>query len=407
MKPILSSAYTNKWVLLSAFFLPLWPVAAMIMWGLTALTRLLDKDDRRTILTGFRSNKLLWGLPIFYGIHILGLIHTSNFSYAGLDLQTKLTFLLLPFVIGTLQLRGNDLRNIKIGFTIGCLLSCAIMLFYAIYQYTTTHHTNWFFYTDYSSLFMHPTYLTMYLSVAVYFVLERLLQTTNRTQGIIVGAELFFLLANSILLSARTALATTLLLTIVFAFIAIREKKFSTAARTGWIIAIGCSILFYVGMNRINNRFTQVEEAIVQQSEQATVHNSTTGRIEIWKESLVLLQDNWIIGTGTGDIKDELLKSYAEHQFTYGLERKLNSHNQFLQTWLALGIAGLLSLVALLLIPLIKTRISTDNAFLFLVGIITLNAMTESILEVQKGVFFLSFFSSLMLNRTNKSDIPN
>lgn len=254
---------------------------------------------------------------------------------------------------------------------------------------------------------MHPTYLTMYLSVAVYFVLERLLQTTNRTQGIIVGAELLFLLANSILLSARTALATTLLLTIVFAFIAIREKKFSVAARTGWFLAIGCSILFYVGMNKINNRFTQVEEAIVQQSDQATVHNSTTGRIEIWKESLVLLQDNWMIGTGTGDIKDELLKSYAAHQFTYGLERKLNSHNQFLQTWLALGIAGLLSLVALLLIPLIKTRISTDNAFLFLVGIITLNAMTESILEVQKGVFFLSFFYSLMLNQTNKSHIPN
>lgn len=407
MKPIQSSAYTNKWVLLSAFFLPLWPVAAMIMWGLTALTRLLDKDDRRIILTGFRSNKLLWGLPIFYGIHILGLIHTSNFSYAGLDLQTKLTFLLLPFVIGTLQLRGNDLRKIKIGFTAGCLLSCTIMLFYAIYRYTNSHQTTFFFYTDYSSLFMHPTYLTMYLSVAVYFVFERLIQTTNRTQGIIVGSELFFLLANSILLSARTALATTLLLTIVFAFISFREKKFSAAARTGWFLAIGCSILFYIGMNRINNRFTQVEEAIVQQSDQATVHNSTTGRIEIWKESLALLQDNWIIGTGTGDIKDELLKSYAAHQFTYGLERKLNSHNQFLQTWLCLGIAGLLVLIALLVIPLLKSRISTDNAFLFLAGIITLNAMTESILEVQKGVFFLSFFYSLLLIRPSKTTINN
>ena len=407
MQPIQSSSFANKWVLLSAFFLPLWPVASMITWGLTALSRLLDKEDRRTILTGFRNNKLLWGLPVFYGIHILGLIHTSNFSYAGLDLQTKLTFLLLPFVIGTLQLRGNDLRNIKIGFTAGCLLSCMIMLFYAIYRYTTTHQTNWFFYTDYSSLFMHPTYLTMYLGVAVYFVLERLLQTSNRTQGMIVGAELLFLLANSILLSARTALATTLILTIVFAILALREKKFTTAVRTGWTFAIGCSLLFYIGMNKINNRFTQVEDAIVQQSGQETAHNSTTGRIEIWKESLALLQENWIIGTGTGDIKDELLKSYAAHQFTYGLERKLNSHNQFLQTWLCLGIAGLLVLIALLFIPLLKSRISTDNAFLFLAGIITLNAMTESILEVQKGVFFLSFFYSLLLIRPTNTTIKN
>ena len=124
----------------------------------------------------------------------------------------------------------------------------------------------------------------------------------------IVGAELLFLLANSILLSARTALATTLILTIVFAILALREKKFTTAVRTGWTFAIGCSLLFYIGMNKINNRFTQVEDAIVQQSGQETAHNSTTGRIEIWKESLALLQENWIIGTGTGDIKDELLK---------------------------------------------------------------------------------------------------
>lgn len=407
MQPIQSSSITNKWVLLSAFFLPLWPVASMITWGLTAITRLLDKEDRRTILAGFRSNKLLWGLPVFYGIHILGLIHTSNFSYAGLDLQTKLTFLLLPLVIGTLQLRGNDLRNIKIGFTAGCLLSCAIMLFYAIYRYTNSHQPTFFFYTDYSSLFMHPTYLTMYLSVAVYFVLERLLQTSNRTQGLIVGAELFFLLANCILLSARTALATTILLTILFAILAIREKIFTKPARTGWLLAMGCSVLFYIGMNRINNRFTQVEDAIVQQSGQETAHNSTTGRIEIWKESLALLQDNWMIGTGTGDIKDELLKSYAAHQFTYGLERKLNSHNQFLQTWLCLGIAGILCLVGLLLLPLRKSGFRTENAFFFLAVIITLNAMTESILEVQKGVFFLSFFYSLLLIRPSNTTIYN
>lgn len=401
------TAFTNKWVLLSAFFLPLWPVASMITWGLAAFTRLSDNTGRQTMFSGIRNNKLLWGLPVFYLLHLIGLSYTSNFSYAGLDLQTKLTFLLLPLVIGTIEFKGNDLRNIKIGFTAGCLLASAVMLIYAIYRYSTTEQLNVFFYTDYSSPFMHPTYLTMYLSVAVYFVLERLLQTTNRTQGFIVGAELFFLLANCILLSARTALATTILLTLVFALLAIREKKFNTAARSGWLLTISCSILFYLGMNQLNNRFTQVEEAIVQEAGTQKVHNSTTGRLEIWKESLALLQDNWIIGTGTGDIKDELLKSYAEHQFTYGLERKLNSHNQFLQTWLCLGIAGLLVLVALLFLPLLQTLISTENAFLFLVGIITLNAMTESILEVQKGVFFLSFFYSLFLNRPVNSTIHN
>lgn len=401
------SAFTTKGVVLSAFFLLLWPVASMIIWGLTAFTRLLDISERQTMLSGFRNNKLLWGLPIFYLLHLIGLTYTSNFSFAGLDLQTKLTFLLLPLLIGTLEFKGNDLRKIKIGYTAGCLLASAFMLVYTIYRFYTTGQLNVFFYTDYSSPFMHPTYLTMYLSVAVYFVLERLLQTTKRTQGFIVGAELFFLLANCIMCSARTALATTILLTLVFALFAYREKKFTTAARSGWLFAMCCSILFYLCMNKLNNRFTQVEEAILQQAGNQKVHNSTTGRLEIWKECLALLQDNWIIGTGTGDIKDELLKSYAEHQFTYGLERKLNPHNQFLQTWLCLGIAGLLVLIGLLFLPLLNSRISTQNAFLFLVGIITLNAMTESILEVQKGVFFLSFFYSLFLNRLVISTIHN
>ena len=33
-------------------------------------------------------------------------------------------------------------------------------------------------------------------------------------------------------------------------------------------------------------------------------------RFEIWKNSLALIRENLIVGTGTGDIKDELMLQY-------------------------------------------------------------------------------------------------
>ena len=81
---------------------------------------------------------------------------------------------------------------------------------------------------------------------------------------------------------------------------------------------------------------------------------------------------------------------------TGALEHKLNAHSQFLQTGIALGIPGLSALVAMLLVPL-SLRRNRFILFISLTVIMTLNFLVESMLEVQAGVIFYAYFSSLLL----------
>jgi len=65
------------------------------------------------------------------------------------------------------------------------------------------------------------------------------------------------------------------------------------------------------------------------------------------------LAENYIIGTGTGDSKDELVKEYEKRGMTGALEHKLNAHNEFYQVFVSLGIIGFLLFLTSLFYPLV------------------------------------------------------
>jgi O-antigen ligase len=99
---------------------------------------------------------------------------------------------------------------------------------------------------------------------------------------------------------------------------------------------------------------------------------------------------------GTGDIKDELKKVYKEREYIYPYERNYNAHNQYLQTWAALGTIGLLSLLGIFGLCVLE-GLFRGNYFFFLLTVnVAVACVTESILEVQAGVVFLTFFVALV-----------
>jgi O-antigen ligase len=158
-------------------------------------------------------------------------------------------------------------------------------------------------------------------------------------------------------------------------------------------------------LTRINNRYTQVENAIEAPAQgTAQVYNSTTGRMEIWKESFEVLRSNWLLGTGTGDIKDELVKTYMSHDFKYGYEKQLNTHNEYLQIWVSIGLIGLILILLVHIIPLLQFKNYPDLIFPLFIAVCALNALTEATLETQRGVLFFAFFFSLMALNSKASD---
>ncbi|MCQ2318697.1 MAG: O-antigen ligase family protein [Bacteroidales bacterium] len=126
---------------------------------------------------------------------------------------------------------------------------------------------------------------------------------------------------------------------------------------------------------------------------------------------LTSLGGNW---NGPNDKAEDFIKDNAE---TYGctaesvldiyckyiyiknaLFFELDSHNQFFDTMISIGIVGLLLLLAYFVIPvvlMIKHR-KFDVTYLIFLMIIAFNALFESVFEVQVGIIFFNFFNMLL-----------
>ena len=123
---------------------------------------------------------------------------------------------------------------------------------------------------------------------------------------------------------------------------------------------------------------------------------SSASRILIWKSSLELIMNKPIIGYGSGDVKDLLIYKYLQNGYFGIAEKKLNAHNQFLQTQLASGIFGLLMLL-FIFIQFLKNSLKNKNwMFTFITIIFFINYLFESMLETQMGVLLFSFWFTLM-----------
>lgn len=399
MKSISIPKVTESLVILSALALPLFLNVSIISWVLIAILRLSNVEERRAMVSNFKHYRLLWMLPMLYLLYVVGLLWTSNFKYAGLDLQIKMTFLLLPFVIGTLNFSREQIKKVLYGFVGGTFIASIFLLWKAYVAYGETNDALSFFYASLTSPLMHPTYFGMYVNLAILILLAQVENLNLDRKYVALKLGLIFFILIAILIEARTAQAATLITVVGMIGFSVVKKKYSVPS----IILLLFLTFFSVGAHRfltsINNRYALVVSAMEtkDQTDQKKQYDSTTGRFEIWKLAGGLIRENIFLGTGTGDVRDELVKTYYANDFEYGYAKKLNAHNQFLQIWATVGIIGLVIFLLALLLPLLKFNTYPQLIFPAFLVLIALNAMTESTLEVQRGVLFFAFFYSLLV----------
>lgn len=98
----------------------------------------------------------------------------------------------------------------------------------------------------------------------------------------------------------------------------------------------------------------------------------------------MVVKDNVLLGVGASDRLDSLVPYYGS------LERTSCAHNQFLDTWLATGVFGMLTLWVMLLLPMVIAW-QRHQIFPILINtILIVNLLVESMLERQMGVVFFA-----------------
>jgi hypothetical protein len=126
--------------------------------------------------------------------------------------------------------------------------------------------------------------------------------------------------------------------------------------------------------------------------------HSLLQRLEYWKTALRIIEKNWLIGVGTGDLQKSFDEQYTEDQSKLLPEYRLRAHNSYLTAWLSFGIAGLV-LFFWIIIRFLKHCFQRKHliGFTFML-VAAATFLLEDTLETQMGASFFAFFYGLFLS---------
>jgi O-antigen ligase len=393
--------------LLIAMCLPLARLTPVFI-ALLLLNWLVEGDFRNKFQEIFK-NKLALLFIAFFVMHLIGLSYTENMPSGLFDVQVKFSLLVFPVVLASRPFTNAHVKNIFYAFIVGGILCALLMLSRAVYTYFVFSENN-FFYQAFSFL-IHPSYLSMYFNVVIAWLLLHLLtnsKTENRLSKLLSVIIVLFFSIIIVLLSSKLGLLTMIFLYTGFLiyFIVSRRKFIIGFVGLAFIIGSVYSLVRFVPEvgARVDNAIAAMTTTSTNQAES----ESTAVRMLIWSAANQVIGAHFLFGTGTGDAKDVLVKEYEKRGMTGALEHKLNTHNEFYQVFVSLGLIGFILLLMQLFFPLVSAFKTQNVIYILFLLIIIINFIPESMLETQAGVMFFAFFNSMLCfcnnNHSNSKD---
>jgi len=333
------------------------------------------------------KNPFIW-LVGFYFFHVIGLFNTSNFEFANRDLGMKSTFVIFPLYF-TLVRPNLNLTKLFQLFLYGCIFS---LLLYGVIGFIQFFKDGFIQTGGKFSFWMHRGYYATYLLLAFTFFFTEAIRKNKLT--IFSVAILSLLLIGTLITESKVGILI-IFMNAFFLFFYFLKK------RIGWLKS---TIIFFViclitvfSVSKIlsdNNRFSGALYNLKNKNVDITSIESTTARILMWETSIELISRNLFFGVGTGDVKDELQKLNYEKGYTGVADSNLNAHNQFLNSWIALGIVGLIALLGVFVTLFIAKYYDNMLFVRFFAISLFLVFLTESFLEVQAGIIPFAFLIS-------------
>lgn len=389
----------------TAFALPVWGRLLPWLIGLFLLNWIISGVYLRTaqLLLRERLRFRTLGFSLVYLAYIAGLIHTRNTAYATEDLVLKLSLLIFPLTFATslFPVPSRTLRKILAGwFLAGCVAGSLMLLTRAAWQTWALHQAGAFYYTALSWHF-HTSYFSLYLVFAIAILLRTLLVPDRAGESMHFMPRLAMLLLFTwmiVLLSSKSGLLT-LATTIVLFTVVLWLKQHAWKTAVGFIsLSTATLVILMILFPGATGRLAQARQEVSGENKAAKEARSTGDRMMVWKASARVISGHWLTGVGTGDVKDALLEQYRSDHLDQVLKLKLNAHNQYIQTLVALGVPGLLLLAAMFLLPWLRSLGMHDWVYFSFLTMTAISFLFESMLETQAGVVFYALFNAVLFS---------
>lgn len=388
--------------------LPLWPGGLPVLCGLLVVIMLPWGQGRWHLRPMQRGSLLPWILG-YYLVHVAGMAWSSNLKHGAFDLEVKLLAALLPLVVALDPLpwrleRGLVLRTFRwataLAFLVLLTRSTVIFIDELLLRSqgpvpNTLPYTNIFF-SSYFSPWLHPSYLAHYgVFALVCGALGADARSGARWASVVDRVLVPALLVLGVVLTASKAGWIGLALVAVHLLVVHWRERAVRRALLG--ASLGAALLLaglVVAFGTVRAKFTDTWHALRHTDPRGD--DSSSARVLVWRAAMELVNASPWTGTGTGDVKDELVRVYGERGYAYPLEHRLNAHSQFVQSAVALGVPFALYLLLALLVPLASAVRARDHLLVSFIVLALVNWSVESMLEVQAGVVFFVFFAAVL-----------
>lgn len=356
-------------------------------------------DTKKKLREKFKQitkNKLVLIFSAYFFLQCIGLIHTENIKYGLSQISTLLPFLILPSIILTEKLNFKKklffFKIIKIWLVLFLFGLSIVQIFY--FERSITRLNNF----AYAYLGTSHIYIS---SLLYLLLLDSLRKAFKKREQIINMFYIAFFGFYILLFSSRTILIVLVLAIIYFFFVETPFKKENRKPRIFSIILLTFMLVVFISSStrlkkKILTFYNTIDfniETIITKNSITHTFNTIEHRVLIDYSALSIIKENPIIGVGTGDFQDELFKKYKKINFKVGLRHKLNTHNQYLQEYLKIGVIGFLFFFFLVL-HLISISYKTMHELFYVAILVAIVCFFESYIARQHGVVFVVFFIS-------------
>ena len=407
-------------ILLFVFWLPLKPdylPSILTFWIITWFI----EANYKTRLQYFPVKMISIALFAFFFLHIFALLYSSNIDNGLFEVQKKISLVLFPlFLFGSNKRIKKESNLILKVFILGNLVASIYLLSDAFFSNIVVEESSWYIRYWYKnsmenypfwqlinqsesvfsgsllSNFIHPSYFSMYLLFSILLIVQflRLNSIKRKYVKFFYVLTVFFFLFMIYLLQARAGFVSLFIVILLFAFFEIKKHK-SIQIIIISSLFVSIALFFLIKSQQAEKVYTKISNLFSEDDKIEMVRQDA--RFETWYSSILVIKNNFWFGTSPGDLTDELEKVYIKNNFSKAQGNRLNSHNQFLETFAGLGIFGFIILVSVLISGLTYSYQKKDRLLFFLIIILSVNFIFESMLNRMAGILFMMFFLSYFI----------
>lgn len=353
-----------------------------------------------------KLTQISWIFLCYFMLIFGSLSYSENLNHGIEVVLAHSSFLVIPLIPVFVSSKEIDIEFISKNYIYVLCLIFFVLLLTAVYKnfeegYSLTYLKNAFFGTEpaigkykyfnywyfayekfVGPIKIQPIYIGLFANIGISLLYY--LKTQKKTKHYYLQLIVLGLL---VILSGSRWQSLILIVNYIIFTVFFQKSKFLT--KTVVLAVFGLTISVIILSNPVTK--TRFKEAFnAKEAFYEDQFGSTSIRLKKWSSAVKCISDSPFIGYGVGDGKEVLLNQFLKDKFYLGFYNEYNSHNQYLDTMLSIGLCGLLTLVLMFYYSYKQSRdklylLMTTNTFL-------ISFLTESMLYRQWGIVSFSFF---------------